>query len=75
MPSRTDSSAAFPFHASTLLLATLARVPEVEVPGVRLALRPEFDVTPEPPPGDESRAAPLPLGQVLDRNGVPAGNL
>ena len=56
-PSRTDSSAAFPFHASTLLLATLARVPEVEVPGVRLTLRPEFDVTPEPPPGDENQAA------------------
>jgi uncharacterized protein len=74
-PSRTDSSAAFPFHASTLLLATLARVPEVEVPGVRLALRPEFDVTPEPPPADENQTAPLPLGQVLDRNGVPAGNL
>ena len=74
-PSRTDSSAAFPFHASTLLLATLARVPEVEVPGLRLALRPEFDVTPEPPPGDKDQAAPLPLGQVLDRNGVPAGNL
>ena len=28
-----------------------------------------------PRPGDEDRAAPLPLGQVLDRNGVPAGNL
>ena len=50
-PSRTDSTAAFPFYGSTVLLASLARMPEAEVPGVRLTLRPEFDVTPEPPPG------------------------
>jgi DNA helicase HerA-like ATPase len=74
-PSRTDSTAAFPFHGSTLLLAALARVPEVEVPGVRLTLRPEFDVTPEPPPGQEGPASRLTLGTVLDRNGIPAGNL
>ena len=74
-PARTDSTAAFPFHASTVLLAALARVPEVEVPGVRLTLRPEFDVTPEPPPGQEGLVSPLPLGTVLDRNGIPAGNL
>ena len=36
-----------PFYGSTELLAALARPPEAEVPGVRLALRPEFDVTPE----------------------------
>ena len=74
-PARTDSTTAFPFHASTVLLAALARVPEVEVPGVRLTLRPEFDVTPEPPPGQEGLVSPLPLGTVLDRNGIPAGNL
>ncbi len=74
-PSRTDSTAAFPFHGSTLLLAALARVPESEVPGVRLTLRPEFDVTPEPPPGQEGPASRLRLGTVLDRNGIPAGTL
>ncbi len=72
-PARTDSTAAFPFPGSTLLLASLARVPEVEVPGVRLTLRPEFDVTPEPPP--EGSPLSLRLGTVLDRSGVPAGNL
>ncbi len=35
-----------PFHASTGLLAALARSPEREIPGLRLTLRPEFDVTP-----------------------------
>jgi len=36
-----------PFYASTALLAALSRSPEAEIPGVRLALRPDFDVTPE----------------------------
>ncbi|HUY47469.1 MAG TPA: ATP-binding protein [Streptosporangiaceae bacterium] len=58
-PARTDASAAFPFHGSTGLLATLARVPEVEVPGVRLVLRPEFDVTPEQPGGGDGPASGL----------------
>ena len=74
-PSRTDSTAAFPFHGSTVLLATLARMPETEVPGIRLTLRPEFDVTPEPPPREAGAASLLPLGTVLDRNGIPAGAL
>ena len=72
-PAQTDPAAAFPFHGSTALLAALVRVPEAEVPGVRLTLRPEFDVTPEPPPGQEGPASPLRLGTVLDRNGLPAG--
>jgi uncharacterized protein len=74
-PARTGAKAAFPFHGSTGLLAALTRFPEVEVPGVRLALRPEFDVTVEPPdqPGDP--AARLELGEALDRNGNPAGPL
>ena len=42
-----------------------------EVPGVRLALRPEFDVTPEAP--DRRRAAGIELGEVLDRNLMPGG--
>lgn len=37
----------YPFHAGSDLLATLARPPAQEIPGVRFALRPEFDVTPE----------------------------
>jgi len=41
-----------PFHGSTALLAALVRPPEREVPGVRFALRPDFDVTPEVPAGE-----------------------
>ena len=74
-PSRTDSTAAFPFYGSTVLLASVARMPEAEVPGVRLTLRPEFDVTPELPPGEAGGASLLRLGTVLDRNGIPAGPL
>ncbi len=44
-----DGIPAAPFYGSTDLLAALARPPEAEVPGVRFALRPDFDVTPEHP--------------------------
>ncbi len=69
-----------PFHASTGLLAALARTPEAEIPGIRLALRPDFDVTPETPatgagPETSPRMAGVPLGQVLDRQRNPAGAL
>jgi DNA helicase HerA-like ATPase len=48
----TDYSApVVPFRGSTELLAALARPPETEVPGVRLTLRPEFDVTSDTPEG------------------------
>jgi hypothetical protein len=57
-----------PFLASSLLVAALAVAPVEEVPGVRLTLRSEFDVTPETA-GHPSSA--LPLGRVLDRNGIP----
>ena len=46
-----DAVPASPFYGSTPFLAALARPPESEVPGVRLALRPEFDVTQERPAG------------------------
>ena len=46
-PARTDPAATFPVCGSTALLAALAQVPETEVPGVRLVLRPDFDVTVE----------------------------
>jgi hypothetical protein len=65
-----DARPAAPFFGSTELLAALARPPESEIPGVRLALRPDFDVTPETPPGPGIR-----LGDILDRNLMPAGPL
>lgn len=58
-----------PFEASTQLVAALARPPAREVPGVRFAMRPEFDVTPEQADGG------VPLGRVLDRNRRDVGPL
>ncbi|TYB38428.1 ATP-binding protein [Actinomadura chibensis] len=58
-----------PFEAGTPLVAALARTPAREVPGVRFAMRPEFDVTPESPDGG------VPLGRVLDRNRRDVGPL
>ena len=58
-----------PFRGSTELLAALARAPGSEVPGIRLALRPDFDVTPETAAG-----AAVPLGDILDRNLMPTGS-
>ncbi len=56
-----------PFDATTDLLATIARPPEQEVPGVRLVTPPTFDVAPETP------ASGVYLGDVLDANLEPAG--
>ena len=67
-----DGRPAGPFCGSTALLAALARPPEKEVPGVRFALRPDFDVTPGVP-ADEPRSKGIQLGEVLDRNLMPAG--
>src|SRR5215472_1079845 len=58
-----------PCQGSTELLAALTRPPESEVPGVRLALRPDFDVTPEPSTGETG----IQLGEILDRHLMPAG--
>ena len=74
------TGAGCPFHASTGLLAALARAPEAEIPGVRLVLRPDFDVTPETGiaaacPAVPERETTVPLGQVLDRQRIPAGPL
>jgi hypothetical protein len=64
----------FPCAGSSRLLAALARPPAREVPGIRFALRPDFDVTPE-----TGLAVPggggVGLGMVLDQNRVPAGTL
>jgi DNA helicase HerA-like ATPase len=64
-----DGASAAPFYGSTELLAALARPPRSEIPGLRLALRSSFDVTPEAP--DAPRA--IRLGDILDRNLMPAG--
>jgi len=58
-----------PFYASTALLAALSRSPEAEIPGVRLALRPDFDVTPE------TAFAGLQSADPAAAAGTPAGPL
>jgi DNA helicase HerA-like ATPase len=68
-----DGVTAAPFYGSTELLAALVRPPESEVPGVRLALRPDFDVTPEHVASGREDRGGLRLGEVLDRNLMPAG--
>jgi DNA helicase HerA-like ATPase len=71
-----DAVPASPFYGSTQLLAALAQPPESEVPGVRLALRPDFDVTPEQPAGcPPGGPAGIELGEILDRNLRAAGPL
>ncbi|HEY1624794.1 MAG TPA: ATP-binding protein [Streptosporangiaceae bacterium] len=57
------------FLASTDLVATLVRPPEREIPGIRLVLRPDFDVTQESAGTREAIA----LGEVLDRTRRAAG--
>ncbi len=66
-----DARPGQPFYASTELLAALSRPPEREMPGIRLALRPDFDVTQEPVAGRETIA----VGEILDRSRRPAGPL
>ncbi len=66
---------AWPFCASSKLLATLARSPARELPGIRLVLRPDFDVTPETGVAGTDGEPAVPLGTVLDWNRVAAGEL
>jgi len=70
-PAGGDAAPGSPFYASTELVAVLSRPPEREMPGIRLALRPDFDVTQEPAAGREVIA----VGEILDRNRRPAGSL
>jgi DNA helicase HerA-like ATPase len=70
-PAGGDAVAAHPFYASSELVAVLCRPPEREMPGIRLPLRPDFDVTQETAAG---RAA-ITVGEILDRNRRPAGSL
>ena len=70
-PPGGDAVPGHPFYASTELIAALSRPPEREMPGVRLALRPDFDVTQEPVAGREA----IDVGEILDRSRRPAGPL
>ncbi len=70
-PADGDAVLGYPFHASTELVAALSRPPEREVPGVRLVLRPDFDVTQEIA---ASRQA-LAVGEILDSGRRSAGSL
>jgi len=70
-PAGDDAAAGYPFYASSELVAALTRPPEREIPGIRLALRPDFDVAQEPAAG---RAA-ITVGEILDQNRRPAGSL
>jgi hypothetical protein len=68
---------AAPFYGSTALVAALARLPAREVPGLRMVLRPDFDLTPEiaPPVPGSSDGGTVRLGEVLDWNRIPCGDL
>jgi uncharacterized protein len=79
---RDTSAPAWPFDASSRLVAALARPPAREVPGIRFVLRPDFDVTPEAtvsgdgwPGGAADRDPAVPVGTVLDWNRIPADQL
>ena len=69
-PPGGDGILGHPFLASTDLLAALARPPEREVPGLRLVLHPDFDVTQEP-----AATPAIAVGEILDRTRRPAGPL
>ena len=70
-PAGGDAVPGHPFYASTELIAALSRPPEREMPGIRLALRPDFDVTQEPVTGRQA----IEVGEILDRSRRPAGAL
>ena len=71
LPAGGDAVPGHPFYASSELVAALTRPPGREMPGIRLALRPDFDVTQEPAAG----GAAITVGEILDRNRRPAGSL
>ena len=68
---------AAPFYGSTALVAALARLPAREVPGLRMVLRPQFDLTPETalPGAGPAGSGAVRLGEVLDWNQVPCGDI
>ena len=69
-----DPEPASPFYGSSAVLAMLARPPTREIPGsARFVLRPEFDTIPEP--ASAMTEPGLRVGELLDRNRLPAGVL
>jgi hypothetical protein len=67
-----------PFTGSTRLVPALARTPACEVPGLRLVLLPQFDLTPETActaPSGTTGSEAIAAGTMLDWNRVPAGTL
>jgi hypothetical protein len=78
-PARSAGSAGpaagSPFVGSSALVGALCGVPQVEIPGVRLVLRPEFDLTPETAAEAGPRPGGVVLGRVLDRTGAATGDL
>lgn len=67
-----------PFDATTDLLATIARPPEQEMPGVHLINLPTFDITPEASyerggTGAHASDRSIYVGHTLDANRGPAG--
>ena len=72
-------SGASPFVASTELLVAIARMPEMELSGVRMATSPEFDTTPELAASrksvDHDSVGSISVGTVLDVNLQPAEEL
>jgi hypothetical protein len=63
-----------PFLATTDVLASIARPPEHELPGVRLQTPPAFDTAPEPPP-TEPLLEPVDRYPSLDSNGLVVGTV
>jgi DNA helicase HerA-like ATPase len=67
------------FLAGSPLVAAIARPPAVEVPGIRVIPRSTFDVTPEAGPTSDTPAendrTRIRLGDVIDREAAPAGDL
>jgi hypothetical protein len=70
-----DPEPEFPCAASSLLLAALAVPPAREIPGIRLTLQPDFDVTPETGTDDGAGADGMEFGVVLDGNRHPSSAL
>ena len=70
-PAGGDAAPGYPCYAGTELVAVIARPPDREVPGVRLTLRPDFDVTQE----HAARREGIEVGEILDRSHRPAGPL
>ena len=66
----TPTGATSPIDAGSPLLAAIACPPAAEIPGVQVRPRSTFDVTPP-----ENPVGGVPVGQIVDRSGHPAGTL